>query len=523
MAEESFYITTAIDYTNAPPHIGHAYEKILADVLARSRRAAGRETYFLTGVDQHGQKVQQAAEKRNIPPAEFANEITGTFLQLWEKLGISHDGWAATTDPVHAHAVQSILSDLQEKGQLYKAVHSGFYSIRQEQFLTDKERDEEGNFGPDWGEVVHLEEENWYFRLSEHLPWLEQFLQKHPHAVLPSFRQSELVNAVGKGGGDLCISRPKSRLSWGIELPFDPGFVTYVWFDALINYVSFVGYHSLDAAKREQFERLWPADAHVIGKDILVPAHGVYWLCMLHAMGFSDEQMPTLLVHGWWNLGGAKVSKSLGNVVDPGDLIQRFGVSAVRYYLMRDISLGRDADFSEERLIVLYHSELANGLGNLLNRALNMTWKYREGVLQPLPESKAEKSVQLLAIMRQSQQDYAVALKGFDVQKGIEAAGKVVAAANGYAEAMAPWKLAKDPDQAVLLDEVLSLLALAARLAASLLAPVIPEASEKILGQLRLPLCGPGGEDCSVLPPDHLIDKAVPVFPRLEESSDSPA
>ncbi|HEY5792540.1 MAG TPA: class I tRNA ligase family protein, partial [Chthoniobacterales bacterium] len=233
MIPKPYYITTAIDYTNAAPHIGHAYEKVLADVLARYHRQAGREVLFLTGVDQHGQKVQQAAQKAGVEPQAFADEVTKGFLSLWKLLGISYDRWAATTDASHKAVVRKILQSLHDRGALYKAAHRGFYSVRQEQFLTDKERDESGNFGPEWGEVIEIEEENWYFRLSEHREWLAEFLARRPDFVQPNFRQAELANAVAKIGGDLCISRPKKRLAWGIEFPFDPDFVTYVWFDAL--------------------------------------------------------------------------------------------------------------------------------------------------------------------------------------------------------------------------------------------------------------------------------------------------
>ncbi len=283
---KTFYITTAIDYTNAAPHIGHAYEKILADVLARFHRLKGEPVFFLTGVDQHGQKVQQAAQKAGIEPAQYAREITEKFTALWAKLGIAYDGWAATTDPRHRRCVQRILERLHDEGQLYKASYGGYYSVRQEQFLTDKERGPDGEFGAEWGEVNYIEEENWYFKLAPHRDWLLGFVEGHPEFVVPGFRHTELLNAVRKLAGDLSISRPKERLAWGIELPFDAGYVTYVWFDALINYISFAGYLSDGGDGLPVFDDLWPADVHVIGKDILVPAHGIYWPIMLHALGF---------------------------------------------------------------------------------------------------------------------------------------------------------------------------------------------------------------------------------------------
>ena len=377
-----FFITTAIDYTNGAPHIGHAYEKVLADVIARYRRLRGEEVYFLTGVDQHGQKVQQTAEKEGINPATFAKKKTKLFLNLWKKLGLQYDGWAETTDERHKACVQGILSDLKDRGELYKKAYKGFYSVRQEQFLTDRDRNEAGEFGPEWGEVVEIEEENWYFRLSAHAEWLKAYVAANPGFAIPAFRRNELVGALANSGElDLCISRPKERLRWGIEFPFDPDYVTYVWFDALINYISFAGYKAKEGSGLPSFEKLWPCAAHVIGKDILVPAHGIYWPCMLHAMGFTDEEMPKILIHGWWNIKGEKMSKSLGNVVDPDELADKFGTDALRYYLVRDITTGKDADFDLDRLVMLYNQELANQLGNICNRAQNRSARFRGGTV----------------------------------------------------------------------------------------------------------------------------------------------
>src|SRR5437763_1022410 len=385
---KTFFITTAIDYTNSPPHIGHAYEKVLADVIARYHRLKGEKVFYLTGVDQHGQKVQQSAAKAGVPPAEFVKGVTQKFVDLWKKLDVKYDAWAETIDPNHKKVVQGMLQRLFDEGQIYKDKQSGYYSVRQEQFLTDKERSSDGQFGPEWGEIEFREEENYYFRLSHHKEWLLGYLNNRTDAVIPDFRQTELRNAVAKLSGDLCISRPKSRLDWGIELPFDNNFVNYVWFDALMNYISFAGYDpSLSTLNSQSstFRDKWPA-LQVIGKDILVPAHGIYWLIMLHVIGFPDEQMPQLLVHGWWNLGGAKMSKSAGNIIDPFVLIDKYSPDALRYYLMSDIARGKDADFSEERLVERYNADLANNLGNLLNRTLNMTHRYRDGRLQRLSE-----------------------------------------------------------------------------------------------------------------------------------------
>jgi len=509
--KETFFITTAIDYTNAPPHIGHAYEKVLADVIARYRRQAGEKVFFLTGVDQHGQKVQQSAEREGIPPQEFADRVSRKFLDLWKILGISYDAWAATTASRHKAAVQKILTDLKERDWLYKATYKGHYSVRQEQFLTDKERAPDGEFGPEWGEVVFLEEENWYFRLSRCTEWLASFLEKQESFVIPGFRQSELKNAAARITGDLCISRPKSRLSWGIELPFDPDFVTYVWFDALINYISFAGY----GEEGSEFENRWPCNFHVIGKDILIPAHGVYWPCMLHAMGFSDEQMPTLLVHGFWSLRGEKVSKSTGNIVDPAALAATYGVTALRYYLMRDAATGYDADFSEERLIQRHNTELGNGLGNLVNRTLSMTRKYREGSPKKvsIPQDLEKHLGDNVFLGLNS---YVGKMYEGHIQSGLEAMVDVVNRANALVDSSAPWKLAKDPEQADRLDAVLTTLILSARTAATMLLPVAPEAATEILRQLNLEAEPFTGDQLFQFPEGYVCGEPTPVFPRLE-------
>jgi methionyl-tRNA synthetase len=514
----SFFITTAIDYTNGAPHLGHAYEKVLADVLARYHRLKGENVFYLTGVDQHGQKVQQSAEKQGVAPKQFVDGVTAKFVALWEKLDIRYDGWAATTDERHKDCVRKILARLNAEGQIYKDKRGGYYSVRQEQFLTDKERGEDGEFGPEWGEVEFREEENYYFKLAEHKQWLLDLIDKRSAAgaplVLPEFRVAELRNAVEKLEGDLCISRPKARLAWGIEFPFDPDFVTYVWFDALVNYISFApGYDPAADAGLDEFKTWWPA-LHVIGKDILIPAHGVYWPIMLKALGFSDDEIPPLLVHGWWNISGAKMSKSLGNIVDPDALAGKYGPETLRYYLMSDIATGRDADFSEERLVQRYNSDLANSLGNLLNRTLSMAAKYRDGVLalgdaEIRGRGDAESAARVAA--------YAAALDRFAPDAALEAIGALATWCNGLVEETAPWKLAKDPAQAEKLDAVLYALAESLRIIAILISPVLPRAAAGIFAQLNwdkpfsLAEAQWGG-----LPGGHQLGKPSPLFPRIE-------
>ncbi len=515
----SYYITTAIDYTNAPPHIGHAYEKVLADVLARWHRLKGEDVFLLIGVDQHGQKVQQTAEKLGVSPAEHAAGVTEKFKELWVRLGISHDGWAETTADLHKKCVQKILSRLKEEGQLYKKSYKGFYSVRQEQFLTEKERGEDGQFGPEWGEVVEIEEENWYFKLSEHAAWMEKFVENSDTFVIPSFRKAEVLNSIKRSfDSDLCISRPKDRLHWGIEIPFDTDFVTYVWFDALINYISFAGYLAEPGSGLPDFEKLWPANAHVIGKDILVPAHAIYWPAMLHAMGFSDEKMPSLLVHGWWNINGEKMSKSIGNVVNPNELADAFGVEALRYYLVRDITTGKDSNFDADRLVMLYNTELANDFGNLCNRSLNMTKRYCGGTL-PLTGYDDETNAALRASLEENEALFARAMDDNDVSAALAALNAHVTACNVYIEQSKPWELAKSPEHADRLASVLRHLLESCAHVAFLLAPVLPDASSRILEQLNAKeltaSLRPAGLAWGLLPADHVLNEPSPVFPRI--------
>ena len=510
---DRFYICTAIDYTNSAPHIGHAYEKVLADVLARYHRLNGEEVFYLTGVDQHGQKVQQSAEKQGVAPEQFVADVTKKFVALWDKLDVRYDGWAATTETRHKTAVQQLLQRLFDEGQLYKATEGGYYSVRQEQFLTDKERGPDGEFGPEWGEVEYREEENYYFRLAQHKDWLLTLIDSRPDLVVPDFRRVELRNAVEKIAGDLCISRPKSRLSWGIELPFDRDYVTYVWFDALLNYITFAPgpYDPAAGADIAEFHRWWPA-VIVIGKDILVPAHGIYWMIMLRAIGFTDADMPQLIVHGWWNISGAKISKSLGNVVDPDLLADKYGNEALRYYVMSDIATGRDSDFSEERLVARYNGDLANSLGNLLNRTLNMAHRYREGVVRPAGSDSPLRGQANGAVAK-----YAQHMDDAQVHAALAAVTDFATGCNTYIEMTAPWKLAKDAERAETLDHVLYALAESLRIIAILVAPVLPNASKEILTQLNwkedavLAAAVWGG-----IPDGHGLGKPSPVFPRIE-------
>jgi len=551
---KTFFITTAIDYTNSPPHVGHAYEKVLADVIARYHRLKGDKVFFLTGVDQHGQKVQQSAAKAGIPPAEFVKGITQRFIDLWKKLDVKYDEWAETTSDRHKKVVQGILQRLFDAGQIYKDKQAGYYSVRQEQFLTDKERSPDGQFGAEWGEIEFREEENYYFRLAQHKEWLLSYIDSRKDAVIPDFRQTELRNAVERISGDLCISRPKSRLDWGIELPFDKDFVTYVWFDALTNYISFAGYdpnasaptglrpvvtdrssESVRTAHRavattdfdvqpQEFRNKWPA-LQIIGKDILVPAHGIYWLIMLHAIGFPDKQMPQLLVHGWWNLGGAKMSKSAGNIIDPFALADKYSAEAVRYYLISDIATGKDADFSEERLIERYNADLANNLGNLLNRTLNMVHRYCEGSLRK-PRESWKLPADVMDGYKQLVDGYTAATVAVRPEIVIERSLYLASVFNGFIEAQSPWNLAKSPKQEdrEFLEDLLYDCAESLRILGMLFSPVLPKAADRIFDQLNWKSELSGKEErfsladaeWGRLPDRHVVGKPAPLFPRIE-------
>lgn len=517
------FITTAIDYPNGKPHIGHAYEKILADVLTRYARLKGEEAYFLTGVDQHGQKMVKTAEAEGVNVATLTKRNTKRFLKLWEKLGLEFDGWAETTDDRHKACVQGILTELEAQGQLYKKSYSGYYSVRQEQYLTDRDRNEAGEFGPEWGDVEEREEENWYFKLTEHVEWLRATVENDDLKIIPEFRKSEVLNALERSGdADLCISRPKERMSWGIPLPFDPDFVTYVWFDALINYISFAGYQKPEGSDLPDFDGLWPADLQIIGKDILVPAHAIYWPCMLHAMGFEAAQMPTLLVHGFWNIKGDKMSKSLGNIVDPDELADTFGPDTLRYYLCRDIRSGKDSDFDIERLVMLFNTELANDLGNLLNRSINMTKGFCHSTISDT-NTTDESDAALRQSLADSTAAYRTAMDNCDVDQALQAINAHVTHCNGYLERNKPWEMKKDESKLPRVGEILSHTAESCAHLAVLLKPILPEASAKIFGQLNLETANDLKLDdlkWGLLQAGHQTGKPKPVFPRIQVEKD---
>jgi methionyl-tRNA synthetase len=513
-----FYVTTAIDYVNGQPHLGHAYEKVIADVIARSRRSLGRAAFFLTGLDEHGQKVQQAAEAEGKAPQQYCDELAALWQELASKLDLTNDDFIRTTQPRHKQVVQAILSKLHAEGHFYKDKYEGFYSAKEETFLTEKDRRPDGTFDPVYGEVVRLQEENYYFRLRDHQQWLIDYLEQNPTFVAPDYRRNEVLGFLKNNVlEDLCISRPVSRLNWGIPLPFDPEYVTYVWFDALSNYISMPaaqgdpgapGYLSANAAPDAQRLALWPADLHVIGKDIL-KFHAVYWPIMLRAMGAPLPRQ--VLVHGWWQKDAQKMSKSTGNVVDPLAVIDEWGLDAFRFYVLRELDIGPDGNWTDAGFRARYSAELANGLGNLVNRSLSMLKRYRNGIV-PKPSGELEPDATRVIA------ETIALLEKNHLQAGLQSVWSLVTRANQYVDHTAPFKLAKDPGQAERLDEVLYNLAEVCRILAILLWPYLPGTATKINAQL-----GMSGEPNSLaaaawggLQPGHAIGTPAPLFPRKD-------
>ncbi len=465
----TFYLTTPIYYVNDKPHIGHAYTTILADVLTRFHRNAGEDTFFLTGLDEHGQKVQQAAEKRNVAPKDHCDEMAPRFLELWDKLHIQNDDFIRTTEPRHVKVVQDILQQVYDNGDIYEDEYEGLYSVSEERFITEKEA-ESGEFR----DIKKLKEKNYFFKMSKYQQALIDHINDNPKFIQPDHRKNEVLGFLKQPLGDLCISRPKTRLNWGIELPFDSDYVTYVWFDALINYITAPGYNVDDA----NFNKYWPANYHLIGKDILT-THSVYWPTMLMSAKLPLPQ--GIFAHGWWLSGESKMSKSLGNVVDPLGLIEEYGVDPVRYYLMREMVLGQDASFTMESFIKRYNSDLANDFGNLLSRVSNLLQKFYDGKI-PANEDDSPEGISVKENGIQVIEDVWRQIESMRVNEAIETTLQFIRSVNKYMETMAPWKLAKtDPEAG---GKVLFTAAEALRVSALLLAPVMPHRTQTVLETL---------------------------------------
>lgn len=519
---KSFYITTAIFYVNGQPHLGHAYEMVLTDVIARARRSLGQEVFFLTGLDEHGQKVQQAALAAGKTPQAYCDDLAADWQAFAQKLELTNNDFVRTTQPRHQAVVGAMLNKLHDQGDLYKAEYRGWYSWRQETFLTDKDRLPDGSWDPIYGEVVELVEHNWYFKMSPHQAWLIEYLEANPGFVQPDSRRNEVLGFLKSVKlEDLCISRPKARLGWGIPLPFDPEYVNYVWFDALSNYFSvpaslgdsaatapLTGYYDSRPQTPDSRLSLWPADIHVIGKDI-VKFHAVYWPIMLKAVGAPLPKQ--VLVHGWWQKDGAKMSKTTGNVVDPVAVINEWGLDAFRFYVLRELDIGPDGNWTDAGFKSRYQAELANGLGNLINRSLSMLKRYRNGIVPARHDELAPDANQMAA-------DTQALLAKCELQGALQSIWQLVNRANQYVDQTRPFSLAKDPAQAQRLDEVLYNLVETCRVLAVLLWPFLPGTTAKIYTQLGLP-DAPDQFSAATwggLKAGHATGEPAPLFPRKE-------
>ena len=462
----SFYISTPIYYVNDKPHIGHAYTTILADVIARFYRQLNYDTFFLTGLDEHGQKVQEAASNRKVEPQDHCNEMAPRFTELWEKLHISNDDFIRTTEERHKKVVQEFLQLVFDKGDIYKDEYTGLYSVSEERFITEKEA-ESGIFR----DIKELKEINYFFKMSNFQNQLIEHIENNNNFIQPAHRRNEILGFLKQPLSDLCISRPKSRLNWGIELPFDDEYVTYVWFDALINYLTATGYGEDDLS----YNKWWPADCHLIGKDILT-THAVYWPTMLLSAGIPLPK--TIFAHGWWLSDSSKMSKSVGNVVNPLDLIEEYGVDPVRYYLMREMVLGQDANFTMESFIKRYNSDLANDYGNLLNRVSTLIKKNYDGLIpdkgeQTSSEEEIIKSAEALLNGMSNK------IKEMKINDSIEDIMKFVRSINKYMEEQKPWKLVKEDKVGA--GTILYTAGESMRVATILLSPVMPNRCAEVL------------------------------------------
>jgi len=501
MKNKKFYVTTPIYYVNDKPHIGHAYTTILADVLARYHQMAQEEVFFLTGLDEHGQKVQQAAQKREMSYQAHCDDLAPRFIQLWEKLGIRYDDFIRTTQERHIKTVQHILQKVYEAGDIYQDEYEGWYSVAEERFITETEKDS-GQFR----DVKILKERNWFFKMSEYQDKLVDYIYEHPEFIQPEHRRNEILGFLKQPLGDLCISRPKSRMDWGIELPFDKEYVTYVWFDALINYITAPGY--LDDPKK--FKKWWPADVHLIGKDILT-THCVYWSTMLLSLKLPLPK--TIFAHGWWLVGETKMSKSLGNVINPLDLIDQYGVEPVRYYLMREMVLGQDAQFTLESFIKRFNSDLANDFGNLLNRVSGLVGKYFDGCIPDqshLMQADLDIRKQAMAL-EEKVLDY---VNHFHINEAIEEILELVRATNKYVEHQAPWKVAKESLNSA--GRILYTAMEALRISAVLLSPVMPQKTHIVLDVLGAVGSTPKWGELKI---NTKLKTHEALFPRLEVKS----
>ena len=477
----NIYITTPIYYVNAQPHLGHAYTTIIADTYSRYKRLCGGDVRFQTGTDEHGDKIAEAAKEKGVTPKEYADQISAMFKDAWPVLSISYDNFFRTTDDNHKKVVQDIMQKLYDQGDIVFSDYTGLYCKGCERFVTEKELVD--GFCPDHQKApAEICEKNYFFKMSNYQDWLINHINEHPDFITPERYKNEVLSFLSEPLEDLCISRPTSRLTWGIPLPFDANYVTYVWFDALINYITGIGYSAKDQPSSD-FSKYWPVAEHVIAKDILKP-HAIYWPTMLKSMGL--EPYSKLHVSGFWNVDETKMSKSIGNVVRPQELVDQFGADAIRYFLLREMSFGLDSSFSFDALISRQNSDLANDLGNLFSRALAMVKKFTSSKVPAVPEQLTDIDKDLVDASMKMIEKFSKHIDVFEFHLALQAVWEVISRANKYIVENAPWELAKDASKRGRLEDVIYVLVETLRLISLPLHAVMPETAKKMQEGLGL-------------------------------------